>query len=134
MKRASTYLFVSAALVALSLPVGHAQERQGIKSTPLAKKAVSGMPDKELLILSIELEPGGASGLHTHPGDEHGTVVEGNLMVKIGDEEYKPVNAGETFSAPLGTVMGIMNKSDKPTKVIGVLLVDKGKPYSTPVK
>jgi quercetin dioxygenase-like cupin family protein len=134
MKKASRYLLVSAALVALSLSIGHAQERKGIKSTPLAKKSVTGMPDKELLILSIELEPGGASGLHTHPGDEHGTVVEGNLMVKIGNEDYKPVNAGQTFSAPLGTVMGIMNQSDKPTKVIGVLLVDKDKPYSSPVK
>ena len=86
-----------------------------------------------MTILAIDLEPGGASGLHTHPGDEHGTVVEGALMVKIGDSDFKPVNVGQTFSAPPNTPMEIKNTSDKPTKVVNVLILEKGKPRSTPV-
>lgn len=134
MRNAVKYSLLFASMLALSSSFVAAQERKGIKSTPLLQQPVTGSPDKEMLILSIELEPGGASGLHTHPGDEAGTVIEGTLFVKVGAGEYKQVNAGQTFSAPPNTAMGIMNKSDKPAKVIGVLVVEKGKPYSTPVK
>jgi len=134
MKTAVRYFLLLVSIVAMSISFVSAQERQGIKSVPLVKKPVTGVPDKEMTILSIELAPGGASGLHTHPGDEHGTVVEGALMVKIGDGDYTPVTVGQTFSAPPNTPMGIMNKTDKPTKVINVLILEKGKPPSTPVK
>jgi quercetin dioxygenase-like cupin family protein len=134
MKRAITYLLLPASIVALSISFAPAQQRQGIKSVPLVTKNVTGVPDKEMTILAIDLAPGGASGLHTHPGDEHGTVIEGTLMVKIGDADYKPVTVGQTFSVSPNTPMGIMNTSAQPTKVIGVLIVEKGKPYSTPVK
>jgi len=134
MNNMKKYLLLPAALVVLSLSFADAQERKGIKSTPLATKPVTGLPDKELMIISIELEPGGASGLHTHPGDEYGTVIEGDLMVKVGSGDYMPFSTGQTFSAPPNTPMGIMNKSGKPVRVIAVLVVEKGKPYSTPVK
>lgn len=87
-----------------------------------------------MILLAIDLEPGGDSGLHTHPGDEFGTVIEGTLMVKIGkDGEFNPVTVGQTFSAPNGTPMEIRNTSDKPTKVINVLVLEKGKPRFSPV-
>lgn len=127
-------LVVLACVLGLSVTAATAQEHQGIKSTPLLKKPVTGVPDKEMTILSIELQPGGASGLHTHPGDEHGTVIEGTLMVKVGDGDYKPVAVGETFTAPPNTPMGIQNTTDKVTRVINVLILEKGKPAFTPVK
>ena len=134
MKRVITYLLLPASIVALSISFAPAQQRQGIKSVPLVTKDVTGVPGKEMVILAIDLAPGGASGLHTHPGDEHGTVIEGALLVKIGDADYKPVSVGQTFSVSPNTPMGIMNTGAQPTKVIGVLVVEKGKPYSTPVK
>jgi quercetin dioxygenase-like cupin family protein len=133
--KAINYLLLSACTVALSLSSASAQQRTGINSRPLVTQPVTGMPDKEMTLLAIDLEPGGASGLHTHPGDEHGTVVEGTLMVKVGkDAEFKPVTVGQTFTAPPNTPMEIKNTSDKPVKVINVLILDKGKPRSTPVQ
>jgi quercetin dioxygenase-like cupin family protein len=127
-------LFVFPAIVAaLSMSSALAQQRQGIKTVPLITKPVTGAADKEMTILSIELEPGGASGLHTHPGDEHGTVVEGTLMVKVGNGEYTPVAVGQTFSSPPNTPMEIRNNTDKPVRVINVLILEKGKPRTTPV-
>ena len=134
MKQAVTCLLLTAGVVALTLSSAAAQQRQGIKSVPLVTKDVTGVPGKEMTILQIDLEPGGESGLHTHPGDEHGTVVEGTLMVKIGDGDFKPVTVGQTFTAPPNTPMGLKNTSDKPVKVINVLILEKGKPRSTPVQ
>jgi hypothetical protein len=39
-----------------------------------------------------------------------------------------------TFTAPPNTPMEIRNTGDKPTKVINVLILEKGKPRSTPVQ
>jgi quercetin dioxygenase-like cupin family protein len=134
MKQAIRYVLLPVSIVALSISFAPAQQRQGINSVPLLAKPVTGAPDKEMTILAIDLAPGGASGLHTHPGDEHGTVVEGTLMVKIGDGDFTPVTVGQTFSAPPNTPMEIKNTSNQPTKVVNVLILDKGKPRSTPVK
>jgi quercetin dioxygenase-like cupin family protein len=133
MKQATTCVLLSACIVALGVSSAAAQQRQGINSVPLVTRDVTGVPGKEMTLLQIDLAPGGASGLHTHPGDEHGTVVEGTLMVRIGNDDFKPVTVGQTFSAPPNTPMEIKNTSDKPVKVINVLILEKGKPRSTPV-
>jgi quercetin dioxygenase-like cupin family protein len=129
-----TFFVLPAIMAALPMSLAWAQQRQGIKTVPLITKPVTGAPDKEMTILSIELEPGGASGLHTHPGDEHGTVVEGTLMVRVGNGDFAPVAVGQTFSSPPNTPMEIANKSDKPVRVINVLILEKGKPRTTPVR
>jgi quercetin dioxygenase-like cupin family protein len=135
MKYAMTCLLLSAAVITLSLSSASAQERKGdIKAVPLVTKDVTGVPGKEMTIIRIEIPPGADSGLHTHPGDEHGTVLEGSLLVKVGDADYKPVAAGETFYAPPNTPMGIKNTSDKPVTVMNVLILEKGKPRSTLVQ
>lgn len=125
--------FIPAAALALSIATTSAQERKGIESVPLGTHPITGLQDKEMLMLHITLQPGGGSGLHTHPGDEYGTVIEGNVMVRIGrDGEFKPVTVGQTFSAPPNTPMEIRNTSDKPTKIINVFVIEKGKPRFTP--
>jgi quercetin dioxygenase-like cupin family protein len=122
------------AAAVLTLPASApAQQRTGIKSVPILTKDVTGAPGREMTILSIELAPGGASGLHTHPGDEHGTVLEGTLMLKVGNEEFKPVTAGQTFSVAPETPMEIKNAGSQTVKVMNVLILEKGKPRSTQV-
>jgi quercetin dioxygenase-like cupin family protein len=134
MKHVSTCLLLSAAVIALAPFSASAQQRKGdIKAVPLVTKDVTGVPGKEMTIIQIDIPAGADSGLHTHPGDEHGTVLEGALMVKIGSEDYKPVGVGQTFYAPPNTPMGIKNTSDKPVKVMNVLILEKGKPRSTPI-
>lgn len=112
----------------------HAQpQRPGLKTTVLVTDKVTGAPDKEFLMIAAELAPGASSGLHTHPGDEHGTVIEGTLMVKIGDADFKTVNVGETYNNSPGVPMEAKNTSGQTTKAIVVLVIEKGKPRSTPV-
>jgi quercetin dioxygenase-like cupin family protein len=132
-KRTITHLLLPACIVALGLSSASAQQRQGIKSVPLVTQDVTDLPGKEMTMQSIELAPGGASGLHTHPGDELGTVIEGALMVKIGNADFKPVNVGETFSAPPNTPMEVKNTGSQTAKVVNVLILEKGKPRSTQV-
>jgi quercetin dioxygenase-like cupin family protein len=135
MKNSITYHFLPIIMVALSTSFASAAERQGINVVRVVtNKDVTGAPGRELTILVIDLVPGGSSGLHTHPGDEYGTVMEGTLMVKIGDADFKPMTVGQTFSAPPNTPMEVMNTSGQPAKFYNVLILEKGKPTSSPVK
>ena len=109
------------------------QGAKGVKATVLTTLPVTGLPDKEMIMIAMEVAPGGGSGLHTHPGDEYGTVLEGTLMVKIGKADFREVNAGQTFSAPEGTPMEVKNTGKQTARVINVLINKKGAPRSTPV-
>lgn len=135
MKKIITYLLLPLSMIALFTSFASAAERQGINIVRLVdKKEVTGAPGREVTILLIELVPGGSSGLHTHPGDEYGTVTEGTLMVKIGDADFKPMTVGQTFSAPPYVQMEVMNSSAQPGKFFNVLILEKGKPAASPVK
>lgn len=67
-----------------------------------------------------------SSSLHTHSGDEFGTVIEGVLMVKIGDADWKARSAGQSFNVPNGTPMEIKNTGNQVTRVMSVLIIEKG--------
>ena len=135
MKQAIAFLLLPISILAFFTSFASAADRQGINVVRLVdKKEVTGAPNRELTILVIELAPGGSSGLHTHPGDEYGTVTEGSLMVRIGDAAFKPVTVGQTFSAPPDTPMEVMNQSAHPAKFYNVLILEKGKPSASPVK
>ena len=135
MTKRLAYLLAPLALLALAATASaQPQGSKGVKPTVLRTAPVPDAPNREFILISMEVAPGGGSGLHTHPGDEYGTVIEGTLMVKIGDKDFVPVSAGETFSAPEGTPMEIRNDSKQTVRVINVLINQKGKPRSTPVK
>jgi hypothetical protein len=89
-------------LVALGLSVvvlctsGYAQQ-PAPKIVTLHKSPVSGQPDKEFLLLSIEWPAGARAPAHTHFGDEYGSVIEGSYSVKQATANGKrtmPVNRG----------------------------------------
>jgi quercetin dioxygenase-like cupin family protein len=92
---------------------------------------VSGQPDKEFVLLSIEWPPGSISPLHTHPGDEYGTVIAGTYAVKQGNGEWKTYKAGEAWHVPAGVVHESKNTTFG-TKTMNAYIVDKGKPLIQP--
>ena len=118
---------------ALLVSVAPAQQRTGAKSTVLITKDVTGVPNREFRMLAVEFEAGGASGLHKHPGDESGTVIQGSVMVRIGDADYKAFTAGQTYSVPPLTPMDVKNTGTETAKVIAILIIEKGKPASEAV-
>ena len=80
-----------------------------------------------------EFEPGVAAGRHTHPGEELGYVLEGQIELRIDGQPPKTVKAGEVFFVPAGMVHDGINTSSGKTKVLATYIVEKGKPVATPV-
>lgn len=122
-----------AACVLLLAAGAVAAQSTGIKRTVLKKEDVS-VPGREAVVASVELAPGVVAGRHTHPGDEISYVMEGEGELLIDGEDPRRVKAGEAFVIKAGVVHDARNTGAVPMKLVGVYVVEKGKPLASPVK
>ena len=99
--------------------------------TIVAKADVS-VPGREAIIARVEVAPGGAAGWHTHPGDEITYISEGEATLMIAGQAPRKVAAGEGFVIPAGVVHNARNDSATAVKLVGVYVVEKGKPLVSP--
>ena len=68
---------------------------------------------KHLVVMDVELQPGGSHGFHRHPGQEEMIIVkEGTVMQFVG-EESSTLTAGDSVFIPEGTVHGSFNDADE---------------------
>jgi quercetin dioxygenase-like cupin family protein len=105
----------------------------GFKRTELQKHDLS-VAGREAITARGEFQPGAAVPRHTHPGEEVGYVVEGELTVEIDGQPPKAVKAGEAFFIPAGTVHAGKNTGKGTTTVLSTYVTEKGKPLATPAK
>lgn len=120
-------LAAGAALAAGSLLA----QSSGLTRTLVGRADVS-VPGREAVVARVEVAAGSRAGRHTHPGDEISYVLEGETELLIDGQPVRIVKAGESFVIPAGIVHDAHNASDKPVKLIGVYVVEKGKPLATP--
>jgi quercetin dioxygenase-like cupin family protein len=104
----------------------------GALKRELVTRADVSVPGREAVVARVEVAPGGKAGRHTHPGEEISYILEGETMLLIDGQPPRRVKAGESFVIPAGVVHDAHNDSDKPVKLIGVYVVEKGKPLATP--
>jgi quercetin dioxygenase-like cupin family protein len=98
----------------------------------LVTKADVSVPNREAVIARVEIAAGGVAGWHTHPGDEISYVSDGEVTVMVAGQAPRKVSAGEGFVIPAGAVHNARNDGAAPTKLVGVYVVEKGKPLATP--
>lgn len=106
-------------------------QANGLKRTLLLKADVT-FPGREAVVARVEVAPGARAGRHTHAGDEISYVLEGEAQLLIDGQPPRTVKAGESFLIPAGVVHDAHNTSDAPIKLVGVYVVEKGKPLATP--
>jgi quercetin dioxygenase-like cupin family protein len=122
-------LAAGAALIAFSgLIVAQAP---GLTRTIVTKADVS-VPNREAVIARVEVAPGGVAGWHTHPGDEISYISEGEATLMIAGQPNRKVGAGEGFVIPAGVVHNARNDGAVAVKLVGVYVVEKGKPLASP--
>ena len=106
-------------------------QASGLTRTVVGKADVS-VPGREAVVARVDVAPGGRAGRHTHPGDEISYVLEGQVELLIDGQAPRVVKAGESFVVPAGTVHDAHNAGDAPTTLVGVYVVEKGKPLASP--
>jgi quercetin dioxygenase-like cupin family protein len=106
-------------------------QQAGFTRTGLQTQDLS-TPGKVAVQARAEFDPGVAAGRHTHPGEELGYVLEGQLELKIDGQPARVVKAGEVFFVPAGLVHDGINTGSGKAKVLATYVVEKGKPVATP--
>ena len=106
-------------------------QASGLTRTLVGRADVS-VPGREAVIARVEVAPGASAGRHTHPGDEISYVLEGQGVVLVDGQPPRVVKAGESFVIPAGVVHDAHNDGSAPMKLVGVYVVEKGKPLATP--
>lgn len=114
-------------------PLFAAAQSGGIKRT-LVTRADVAAPGQEAVVMRVELEPGLTAGRHTHPGDEISYVMEGEGELLIDGQAPRKVKAGEAFVVPAGKVHDARNGGGTTMRLVGVYVVEKGKPLASPSK
>ena len=122
---------VLAAVLACAVAGGALAQASGLTRTVINKADVS-VPGREAVVVRVEIAPDGRAGRHTHPGDEISYVQEGQFELLVDGQPPRVYKAGESFVVPAGTVHDAHNTGDAPTRLIGVYVVEKGKPLASP--
>lgn len=121
-------------LLALALVVGTGAlfaQASGLTRQLVGRADVS-VAGREAVVARVEVAPGAKAGRHTHPGDEISYVLEGEATLLIDGQAPRIVKAGESFVIPAGVIHDAHNDGSTPTKLVGVYVVEKGKPLATP--
>ena len=103
----------------------------GITRTVVTRKDVS-VPGREAIVARVEITPGSFAGRHTHPGDEISYILEGEGEILMEGQPVMKVKAGDGFVIPGGVKHDAHNTGTQPLKLVGVYVVEKGKPLATP--
>lgn len=124
------------AVSAASVGAGRAQTAAPPPKVKLLMKneVVSSVPNKEAYLLDIDWGLDSSTGRHIHSGDEYAEIVDGELQLNVDGQPAKIVKAGDSYHNLAGVVHETKNISGKPARSIAVLIIDKGKPPSEPVK
>ena len=120
-----------ATIAVVGVVVGVLAQQPTFKRTVLQQADIS-VPGREAVTAVAEFQPGAAAGRHTHPGEEIGYVLEGQLLLEQDGKAAVTLRAGQTFLIPPGTVHNATNSGSGTARVLATYLVEKGKPLATP--
>jgi len=103
---------------------------------PLITEPLSGIPGKEVTVLTVEYLPGGASLPHRHDADVFVYVLEGAVVMQVDGKPQVTVRKGETFrESPTDIHRQSMNASKtEPAKFVVFMVKDQGKPATRPLE
>jgi quercetin dioxygenase-like cupin family protein len=125
---------VSTVIVVFALLVTSSQAQQPGFSRTVIQRGDLSTPNHEVVTAVAEFQPGATVGMHTHPGEEVGYVLEGLVLLEQQGKPAVTLKAGETFLIPSGTAHNATNKGTARARVLANYIVEKGKPLATPVK
>jgi quercetin dioxygenase-like cupin family protein len=125
----TTVLTLWQTLAVAAEPAPSAQEAI-VKS--LFDKDQSDVPGKELLMLTVEYLPGGASLAHRHDAQVFVYVLEGQIKMQVAGGPVVTLGPGQTFYESPTDVHSVSANASKtkPAKFLVFIVKDKGAPVT----
>jgi len=103
---------------------------------PLMTEPLTGIPGKEVTVLTVEYLPGGASLPHRHDADVFVYVLEGAVVMQVDGKQPVTVRKGETFRETPADIHRQSTNASKtePAKFVVFMVKDQGKPATRPLE
>ena len=124
---------LTAFLLTAGVPAAYSQEAAKVTRKVLLKQDMTA-PDREAVMIAVELQPGAEEGRHTHPAELYVIVEEGVLLLESEGRDNVAYKAGDVFYVAPGKIHNGKNTRSVTTKLTAFLLAEKGKPLSSPAK
>jgi quercetin dioxygenase-like cupin family protein len=118
-------------------PVMAQQAPPATTVTALLKQVLADVPGREVMVITLDIPPGGGSAPHRHPGHHvFGYVLEGSYKIKLDQGEEKILTKGQTFYEAPGQLHAVSANASatEPAKVLAVIVAESGKPVTVPEK
>jgi quercetin dioxygenase-like cupin family protein len=80
-----------------------------------------------------EFAPGASAGLHRHPGEEFGYIVEGTIALSVDGRATATLTPGDVFFIPAGVAHDGRNVGETKAALVSVFFAEDGKPLASPV-
>jgi quercetin dioxygenase-like cupin family protein len=127
-------LLVSLCLVSLCLRAGTLRAQQPTV-TSLMSQALTDMPGKEGLMITVEYAPGGSDPIHRHNAHAFLYVLEGAVVMQVQGGQQVTLTPGQTFYEGPNDVhiVGRNASSTQPAKFLVFLVKPQGAPVLMPV-
>jgi quercetin dioxygenase-like cupin family protein len=102
----------------------------------LMSKDLTGNPEKEVTMITVEYPPGGSSPVHRHNAQAFVYVLEGSIVMQVKGGKEVTLKPGQTsYEAPDDVHVVDRNASTtRPAKMVVILVKDKGAQILVPVK
>ena len=68
---------------------------------------------QHLVVMDVELQPGGGHDFHRHPGQEEMIIVKEGAITQFVDEESTTLTSGDSVFVPEGVVHASFNDGDR---------------------
>ena len=129
-------LALSVAMMA-AVPAMAQQAAPATTVTPLLKQVLADVPGREVMVITLDIPPGGGSAPHRHPGHHmFGYVLEGSYKLKLDQGDEKILTKGQAFYEAPGQLHAVSANASatEPAKVLAVIVAESGKPVTVPEK
>lgn len=136
MKRTAAFWSAVATLSIVTIAMsGHnqasAQQPQSIQRKSLLQQDAQ-IPGRQAIMNVVEIAPGAREVRHTHPGPLFGYILEGTLTLEHEGRPTATYKAGDAFVVDAGRIHQGINAGTVPVKLLATLMVESGKPPTSP--
>jgi quercetin dioxygenase-like cupin family protein len=102
----------------------------GVEGAELMSRDLTGDPGKEVLMLTVTYQPGGASLPHRHDAQVFVYVLEGEMTMQVDGSAPVTLHPGQTFYEGRDDIHRISANASKthPARILVLMIKDKGKP------
>ncbi len=99
----------------------------------LSQKPLAGQPGTDIIVLTVDYAPGGATPPHEHPGTTYAYVLEGAIISRIDDGQPQTFTKGQMWTEqPHDRHMESKNASaTEPAKLLVFMIASHGAQLTT---